>query len=230
MVSVKASPDAASGRRAVHRSQYHDAPRKATASAPPRGKCLAQGMTDGDEYTIEESKPRTDWEQPMPQVVESENQLEFSERMSPVARVIVFIVGCVPLLAPYELLYKPHWHGHGWFMVIPIVIATGATLLALAFMAAAFLGMNQSLCFDARTRTVIYQYETAITSLRRRDYDFAEVAEVDLKVHTWDSGPDTYGVQVKFADGRKAEVGSYGKAEADRYLQRVQDMLRTVES
>ncbi|MBL8795232.1 MAG: hypothetical protein JNM56_15105 [Planctomycetia bacterium] len=166
----------------------------------------------------------------MPQVIESETQLEFSERMSPVARVIVFVFGCVPLLAPYELLYKPHWHGHGWFMVIPIVIATGATLLALAFMAAAFLGMSQSLCFDVLMRTVIYSYENSLTSLRRRRYAFTEVAEVDLHEHHWDSGPNTYGLQVKFTDGRQVEIGNYTKPEAERYLQRVQDMLRSTNS
>lgn len=163
----------------------------------------------------------------MPEVIESEQQLVFAERMAPGLRVVVFLLGFVPLIAPYELLYKPNWQGFSLFMILPIIISLGATSIGLAFMAAGLLGLNHALRFDAATRTAHYIYETAVTPLRRRQYDFAEVAGVEINVHTWDSSEDTYGVQVRFADGRNVEVGSFAEREkADKYLRRIQDMLR----
>ena len=163
----------------------------------------------------------------MPEVIESETQLVFVERMAPAFRVVVFVIGFFPLIAPYELLIKPNWQGFSLFMILPIIISLGATSIGLTFMAAGLLGLNHALHFDAASKTAFYIYETAITPLRRRQYDFAEVATVDIHVHTWDSGPDTYGLRVTFADGRKVEVGSFpDKDEADKYLQRIQAMLR----
>jgi hypothetical protein len=163
----------------------------------------------------------------MPEVNESETQLVFVERMAPGLRVFVFLVGFVPLLAPYELLIKPNWQGFSLFMILPIFISLGATSVGLAFMAAGLLGLNHALHFDAASKTVFYIFETAITPLRRRQYDFAEVATVEINVHTWDSSADTYGVRVTFADGRKVEVGSFtDQDKADKYLRRIQEMLR----
>jgi len=163
----------------------------------------------------------------MPEVIESEDQLVFAERMSPALRVFIFLLGFVPLIAPYELLYKPNWQGFSLFMILPIIISLGATSIGLTFMAAGLLGLNHALHFDAASKTAFYIYESSITPLRRRQYDFAEVAGVEINVHTWDSGPDTYGLRITFADGRKVEVGSFAeREEADKYLRRIQEMLR----
>jgi len=162
----------------------------------------------------------------MPQVRNSDDQIEFTERVSSGWRIFFFLVGLFPFLAPYELLVRPNWQEVSFFMIIPIIISLGAIAVGGAFMLAGMLGLNQSLRFEAASRTVVYVYETALTSVREKRYKFGEVAHIEINVHDWESRPSTYGLQVTFTDGRKVEVGSFAKKDdAEQYLGRIEKLI-----
>lgn len=163
----------------------------------------------------------------MCQISEANGRIEFTKPMSRGLRSFVFFVGLFPFIAPYELLIRPGWQEFSLFMIIPIVVSVGAIAVGSLFLLAGILGMHQTLRFDAASRAVVYACKTAITSLREKHYNFADVVQVKVNVHNWESRPATYGLQVTFADGRKVAVGNFPeKDEAQKYLDHVESMVQ----
>lgn len=163
----------------------------------------------------------------MNHISDANGQLTFTERMPWGFRVVIFLLGFLPFLAPYELLIRPRWQGIGLWLIVPIIISLGASLVGTVFILAGVLGLNQTLRFELFSRSVFYTHETAITPLRQKRYDFREVIKAEIKTTEWESRPTTYGLRISFADGRKVKVGEFVRqAEAQDYLSRIENLLR----
>lgn len=162
----------------------------------------------------------------MHHISESNGQLLFTERMHPGMRVFIFLAGFVPFLAPYELLFRPRWHGIGIAFVIALIISLGASAVGLAFILGGVFGLNQILCFDTFSMSVLYTFETSVTPVRRKHYDFSDLAQIEIKVMDWETKPQTYALRFLFADGRKVEMGDFAtRDEAQDYVNRMQNFL-----
>jgi hypothetical protein len=160
-------------------------------------------------------------------ISESNGQLLFTERMSPGLRVFIFLVGFVPFLAPYELLFRPRWNGVGVVLIIAIIISLGASAVGIAFILAGIFGLNQTLCFDIVSKSVLYTFETSITPVRKKRYDFNDITKIEIKTMDWESKPPTYGLRFIFADNRKVEMGEFARQdEAQDYVRRIQNLLQ----
>jgi hypothetical protein len=158
---------------------------------------------------------------------QSNGQITFSERMPWGLRVIISLLGFLPFLAPYELLIRPRWQEVNLILIVPVIISLGAILVGVTFILAGVLGLNQTLRFDSFSKSVLHTYETAITRVRRKRYDFGDVRQIEIKTTDWESRPPTYGLRVSFADGRKVEAGDFAsRDEAQDCLSRIERLLQ----
>jgi hypothetical protein len=156
------------------------------------------------------------------------DKLEFISSLSPIIRIILALFGFFPLLAPYELLVKPDWPaGVSIAMLFMLAISLGAVGISLFLFAAAVLGRSQHFEFDAARRVVIYRFKTAVNPAGKEVYDFAQIESLVLKVHEWDSGPNSYDICLNIRGRREMTFGNFAsQAEAERYLAILQNMTQ----
>jgi hypothetical protein len=159
--------------------------------------------------------------------VDSGELIEFSDHISPVARVLIFVFGLVPLYAPYDLLLPlSKWNSFSIVFVWALAISLGATILSLLFIAAAFLGISSTVRFDGARRIVTYSWETAVTGLKVRQHAFEEIARLGIETHEWTDGPATHRIVAELKAGRGFEFGKFdARTDAARYLEKLQKII-----
>jgi uncharacterized membrane protein len=156
----------------------------------------------------------------MDTINQTADKIEFASRLSPLVRVVLFLFGLFPLLAPYELLLKPGWDGSfNLIMLIFLIISLGAISVSFFFIGAAFLGRSQHFQFDGSRRQVIYRFKTALTPFSEERYDFNQIEALQLKATTWESRPDSYDICLIIRDERPLAFGDFpSRPEAEPYL------------
>lgn len=158
----------------------------------------------------------------MPSATQAENKIEITETMSTGIRVFLFIIGLFPWLAPYELLIKPGWTGFSVMTLVFFAISLGAIVVSLAFIGAAFFGMNQTTAIDLSTRVITHRYETAVNALQTKRYSFRDIVKTEVREHDWESGPNTYSIAICFKDNHKIMCGNYSsRKEAEAVLNQI---------
>lgn len=158
----------------------------------------------------------------MPTVTQTENKIVITETMSTGIRVFLFIMGLFPWLAPYELLIKPGWTGFSLMTLVFIGISLGAIAVSFGFIGAAIFGMNQTTTFDLNARTITHRYETAVNALRTKRYSFNDITKSEVREHNWDSGPNTYSLEIYFKDKHKILCGNFSsRVEAQSVLHQI---------
>lgn len=167
----------------------------------------------------------------MPKVQERAGEIIFLEKVPNGLRVFLSIVGLFPIfITPYELLIRPNWQGFSINLLISIIVSIGAFLLGGFFLAAGLWGLNQTLIFTQKSKSVQYYYESALMPLRKKTYPFKDIEKISINRHDWSDGPSTYSLQVVFQDGQKIETGSFEKiSEAEQYLNKVEKLAITEE-
>jgi hypothetical protein len=157
--------------------------------------------------------------------IQKNGQIQITEQMSTGLRVFIFLVGLLPWRAPYELLIKPGWTGFHLTTIFFIVISLGAIAVSLAFIGGAIFGLNQMLTIDPANRTIIHAYESAVIPVRVRKYSFEQLQNIEIMMHTWDSGPSTYGLKFTFSDGHKTEPGAFdSQEEAEKMKEKIEQL------
>lgn len=155
----------------------------------------------------------------MPTVTQTNDKIVITETMSTGIRVFLFLLGLLPCLAAYELLIKPGWTGFTIITLFFLIISLGAIAVSFGFIGAAILGMNQSVTFDLAARTITHRYETAVNALRTKRYSFNDITKSEVREHNWDSGPNTYSLEIYFKDKHKILCGNFpSRAEAEEVL------------
>jgi hypothetical protein len=143
-------------------------------------------------------------------VHQSGNQIEFVTHVPPVGRILLFLIGLLPLLAPYELLIRPQWPDG--FYVSPIfwfslVISAGAMALTFFAVFAALYGLNQRVRFDAGGELITHDFDAALVPHRKRRYPFSAVETLSVKRHEWMESPTTYSLALKVEGVPEFEFG-----------------------
>jgi hypothetical protein len=159
--------------------------------------------------------------------VDSSKLIEFSDRVPPLVRALIFVFGLIPLYAPYDLLLPlSRWNSLSIFLVGAVAISLGATVLSLLLLAAALLGISSRVRFDGASRIVTYSWETAVTGLRVRQYAFEEIKRLGIETHEWTDGPATHRLVADLKAGRSFDLGTFdARAEAERYLEKLKKMI-----
>lgn len=159
----------------------------------------------------------------MQNMTQTETKIEITETMSTGFRVFLFIIGLFPWLAPYELLIKPGWTGFNLATLFFLIISLGAIAVSFGFIGAAVFGMNQTATFDLAARVITHRYETAVNALRTKQYTLHDIAKTEVREHDWDSGPNTYSIEIHFKDKHKIMCGNFSsRKEAEEMLNTIQ--------
>ena len=155
----------------------------------------------------------------MSKITQTNSKIEITETMSTGIRVFLFLLGLLPWLAPYELLVKPGWTGFHISTLVFLAISLGAIAISLGFIGAAVFGMNQTATFDLTSRTITHRYETAVNALQTKRYSFNDITKSEVREHNWDSGPNTYSLEIYFKDKHKILCGDFSsRKEAEEIL------------
>jgi hypothetical protein len=142
-------------------------------------------------------------------------------------RIMVALLALLPLIAPYELLFRPQWEDwrHPAFFFV-LAISLGALAVSAFLVFAALAGLEQRMRFDASARLFTYWRRAPVLPAKSESWPFASIECVVTAVHTWSEGPDSYSVRVVVDDGRELTTGSDdSRTDVDRYVARLNDLL-----
>ena len=158
---------------------------------------------------------------------EAEGVIKLVSPMPAGRRLLFALLALFPLIAPYELLIKPHWEEwlHPAFF-FAAAIALGAIALSLFLLFAALAGLEQRFTFDIPAGEFTYWRRAPILPARSRVWTFDSITGVDLIVHEWSDGPDSYSVRVLGPDGISIDSGSTdSRTDVERYVSRLREIL-----
>jgi hypothetical protein len=142
-------------------------------------------------------------------VIEHCDRLEVRSPMGPGFRIVLMLLGVLPLLAPYELLVRIEWQDHlSPFFLLAALISAGAVVLSLFLVFAALAGLRSRLVFDRNASTLTYSYEAPVVKRTSRVYPLSAVGTVEVEQRTWTDGAPTYHLRVVMNDGAVIESGS----------------------
>lgn len=155
----------------------------------------------------------------MQNMTQTEARIEFTETMSTGTRVFLFILGLFPWLAPYEFFVKHHWSEFSLITLFFLIISLGAIAVSFGFIGAALFGLDQTITFDLNDKTVTHRYETAVNALRTKRYSFCDIIRTEVREHDWDSAPNTYSLEIHFADRHKILCGNFSSRQEVENIQ-----------
>jgi hypothetical protein len=158
----------------------------------------------------------------MLRVVENGDELNVTSPMAPGLRAFFFLIGLVPLAAPYELLIKPGWQTifHPFF-ALAAIISGGAVAVSGFFVWASFAGIEASARFNRSRRTLTTVERAPVMPTRTRTCPLDELRLIEIEKTDWsDSGP-TYSLRLECADGQKLKLlAAYARPEEAEAVRR----------
>jgi hypothetical protein len=146
----------------------------------------------------------------MPVVNEAEGILEIQEHMTWSMRGFFILIGCFPLIAPYQLLIQTKWISYiNFLFLLSLLISLGAIVLSGFLFFAAFAGLSTSLTFNRHSQTFTYIRYAPIVPYRRELIAFDSINSIELDKHDWSDGPPSYSLKINLYDGRHFKSSSF---------------------
>jgi hypothetical protein len=161
-------------------------------------------------------------------VVESGDALEIESPMPVGKRVLFFLLGLFPLIAPYELLVKPRWTGYAnFFFLFPALISLGAMCVSAFFVWAAVAGIKSRMKFDRARGLFTYTASAPAMGTRTSSCPIAAIAAVEIQTHEWSDGAPSYSLNVVTRDQQTFRTSSsWSREEVEALRQRVGAFLQ----
>jgi len=129
--------------------------------------------------------------------------------MHPGFRIVLMLLGVLPLIAPYGLLVRVDWQDYlNPFFLLTAFISAGAAVLSLFLVFAALAGLKSQLVFDRSASTLTYSFEAPVVRRTSRVYPLSAVGTVEVAERTWTDGAPTYHLRVVMNHGAVIESGS----------------------
>ena len=156
----------------------------------------------------------------MPQLFEaSAGKVTIRQECSKLTRGLMAVAACIPLLAPYELLYKPGWprvSSMDWqsvpFLLFFLFLALAPLTLTMALLTAAIFSPNETFTFDHYKKRFIYHasrrpWRRAVSL----EVDFGELPEIQIEKrgNTVNASPDDYVLTLQLNGHKKMDIASY---------------------
>ena len=162
-----------------------------------------------------------------PVLVEHANRIEIQSRMHIGVRIVLAALGLLPLLAPYELLFKPNWeHFMNPFFFFAAFISTGATAVSGFLFFASVASLSSNIILDKHSATISYFEKAPVTKHNRQVKPLSAVHNTEVGVHEWSDGAPAYHLNVVMKDGAIFESGSsWSRDEIERIQRRVDQFL-----
>ncbi len=163
----------------------------------------------------------------MIEVSETEERLDVSSPMPWGTRLLFALFALIPLLAPYELMWRVQWNDyrHPVFLVAALISA-GAVVLSVFSIFAAVAGLSSRMTFDAARSTFTYSRRAPLVPHRTLVLPLSSLESVDVRTHEWSDGAPSYTLMVTMSDGATFESGSsWSREDIEREKVRVEVFL-----
>jgi hypothetical protein len=161
-------------------------------------------------------------------VTESLDRLDVRSPMRMGVRIVLGLMGVIPLLAPYELLVRPDWPGGGPFFAFAALVSAGAVAISVLFLMAASAGTSSRIVFDRRTATITSTVQAPVVRRTSRVFPLHDVVAVEIGVEEWSDGGPTYHVRIALRGGALLRTGGVpSRDEAEAVRTRLADFLAT---
>jgi hypothetical protein len=166
-----------------------------------------------------------------PELVEHAERMVVQSRMRFGERIVLAALGFLPLLAPYELLFKLDWeHFMNPFFFFAAFISAGATALSGFFFFAAAAGLSSKIIFDRHNATFSYFEKAPVSKRSRQAKPLSALRNVEVGVREWSDGAPAYHLNVVIKDGVIFESGSsWSRDEIEQIQGRVEQFLAAYE-
>jgi hypothetical protein len=129
-------------------------------------------------------------------------------------RIFLSLLGLIPLLAPYELLWRVHWHDY-WNLVFLLfaIVSVGAIAVSGFFLFAALAGLSSQMSFDARRSTFTYSERAPIVRQRTQVLPLSSIESIHIRTQEWSDGSPSYSLRVTMFNGVVFDSGSSGSLQ-----------------
>lgn len=156
-------------------------------------------------------------------VVEGADTLEIESPMPVGKRVVFFLLALFPLLAPYQLLWKPRWTGYlNLFFLFALLVSAGAMCVSALLAWAAVGGIRSRMTFDRTRGLFTYTAWAPAMGTRTTRVPLDAIAAASVKVHEWSDGPDSYSLEISTRDQKTfATSSSWSRSEVEALRERV---------
>ena len=124
-------------------------------------------------------------------------------------RIFLALLSLIPLLAPYELLWRVQWHDY-WnpvFLLFAIVSA-GAIAVSGLFLFAALAGLSSQMSFNALRSTFTYSERAPIVPQRTQVLPLSSIKSIHIRTQEWSDGSPSYSLRVTMFNGAVFDSGS----------------------
>lgn len=168
----------------------------------------------------------------MIQVSEDGERLEVLSRMPWGKRLLFALLALIPLLAPYELMWRVQWNDYrNPAFLLAASISAGAVAVSVFLWFAALAGLSSRMTFDSARSTFTYSTGAPIVPHRTLVRPLSSVESAHVQTHEWSDGGPSHTLMAKMSDGATFESGSswsrddveHEKARVDAFLDRLRD-------
>jgi hypothetical protein len=178
---------------------------------------VSRGLGDGLGITVYE----------MIRLIESKDAIRIQSPMRVGQRVLFLAFSLVPLLAPYELLIRPHWHGYvNVFFLFVVIVSVGALAVSAFLVWVALAGLSSEVTFDRARGTVTYSADAPIVRWRSIQCALRDIDRLLIEEHVWSDGSPSYSLVTRMVDGETFKSGSsWCREEVDDAIRKVVSFL-----
>lgn len=143
-------------------------------------------------------------------------------------RIVLFLIALFPLLAPYQLLWKPRWTGYlNLFFLFAAVVSLGATCVSAFFAWAAVAGISSRMKFERGRGLLTNTAWAPVMGTRITGCRLDAITAVEIETHAWSDGAPSYSLKVVAANQETFRTGSSrSRDEVELLRNRVEAFLR----
>jgi hypothetical protein len=125
------------------------------------------------------------------------------------SRLLFALLSLIPLLAPYELLWKVGWTAY-WNLSFAFAafVSAGAMAVSAFFVFAALAGRSTRMRFDATRSTFTYTEVAPVIPRRTRALPLASIARVEVRTHDWSDGDPSFALRIETCGGEAFDTAS----------------------
>ena len=143
------------------------------------------------------------------QVTESAERLDLISAMPVGKRIFLALLGLIPLLAPYELVWRVQWHDY-WNLVFLLfaIVSVGAVAVSGLFLFAALAGLSSRMSFDALRSNFTYSERAPLVPQRTQVLPLSSIESIHIRTQEWSDGSPSYSLRVTMFNGAVFDSGS----------------------
>ena len=159
------------------------------------------------------------------QVSDNAERLDIISPVPVGKRILLALLGLIPLLAPYELLWRVQWN-HYWHPVFLLfaIVSMGAVAVSGLFLFAALAGLSSKMTFNGLRSTFTYLERAPIVPQRTQVLPLSSIESIHIRTQEWSDGSPSYSLRITMFNGAVFDSGS---SESRQEIEQVKMQVET---